>query len=309
MMEGRYRDVVTDDAGRVSVDTGWRRNVIVRSAWPLVAALLRNDSAMPGLQFCAVGEGEPGWDGARPLADASTSRLRAELQRVPLGPDDFAYLDIRGARAGHPTERLEISARFAFPQGRVVLREFGLFGGAASRGRDSGTLVNYVIHEAVALAPNQALTRRVRLSLRPGAGDGPDLMSLPHHWLERESPRIIDGVGEASLAALEAAQIATLGELAIVIPATLAGRIPVTKAIELRAKARLALRTAARIPLVAGVDGMEVQRVMEVDAPTLAEQANVPIEDAEGMQERLGLIQLALDARRIRRMTVAQLRG
>lgn len=308
MIRGRYRDVVTTAAGHVVLDSGWRCNVIARTAWPLVAALLRNDQSLRGVLFCAVGEGEEGWDDARPLAEATTTRLRAEVRRRALGAADFAYLDIRGRSTQQPTDRLEISARFTF-SGRRVLREFGLFGGNATTAPDSGYLVNYVIHEPVEVGPGQALTRRVRLSLRPASGELSDVVSLPRHWLEQESAQMIDGVGAASLAALEAAKIGTIGELAVAVPVQLADRLPLAKAIELRAKARLAIRTAARIPLVAVVNAMEVQRIMEVDAVSLSEQTGASIDDAEGMQERLGLLELALDARKIRRMTVAELRG
>ena len=308
MIRGRYRDVVANAAGHVVRDSGWRCNVIARTAWPLVAALLRNDASLRGVLFCAVGEGETAWDAARPLAEASATRLRAELQRRPLDATDFAYLDIRGRATQQPTDRLEITARFTF-SGRRVLREFGLFGGNATTAANSGYLVNYVIHEPVELAPGQSLTRRVRLSLRPASGELSDAVSLPRHWLEQESAEMIDGVGAASLAALQAAKIATIGELAVAVPVQLAERLPLAKAVELRAKARLAIRTAARIPLVTVVNAMEIQRVMEVDAETLSDQTGASIDDAEGMQERLGLIQLALDAKKIRRMTVAELRG
>ncbi len=309
MITGRYRDVVSDVAGHIAMDTGWRSNVIAARAWPVVAALLRNDGEMRGLLFCAVGEGEAAWDAARPSASATTQRLRAEGERRALAAADFAYLDSRGRRASHPTDRLEVTTRFSGP-GRRVLREFGLFGGNATTARDSGYLVNYVIHARVDLQGGQTLTRRIRFTLRPGGGTGTvDWLSLPRHWLENESPKILDGVGESSLRTLASAGIDNIGELAQSTPTELAQRLPITKAIELRAKARLALRTAARLTVLPALAPMQAQTVMEAEASALATEIHLQIDEVESVQEQLALLQLALDARALRRRTLSELRG
>ena len=309
MIEGRYHDIVLGADGRVEDDRGWGCNVIARTAWPLVAALLRNDASMGGIMYCAVGEGEAVWDTARPAAQASATRLRAEVRRLALEPAAFSYLDVRGRRVEAPTEWLEISARFTWPAGRRVLREFGLFGGNATPAHGSGYMVNHVIHPPIELRAGQTLLRRVRFSLQPGRGEAPaDVIALPAHWLDRESPRLIDGVGDAILAALARLGIATIGQLAAAPPLDLAAGFSVTRAIELRAKARLALRTAARLPVIAGADDLRAHEIMEVDAVALGTVAGIAPEDAEALQERLALLQLALDARSFRRMTLHELR-
>src|SRR5687767_14625433 len=114
MMRGEFRDEVRDevrdglradlrDDGRLVHDSGWRCNAIVATAWPLVAGLLRGEPGVAGIQFLAVGEGDPAWDGAHVPADPGTTRLRAEVARVDLRARGLAYLDPRGRPTRTPT--------------------------------------------------------------------------------------------------------------------------------------------------------------------------------------------------------------
>ncbi len=115
---------------------------------------------------------------------------------------------------------------------------------------DSGYLINYVIHPRLELPAGNTLTRRVRFTLRPGAGSaGGDWVGLPSHWLSKESPLLLDGVGNTYASALAGAEVKTIGALAEIEPARGAARaIPLAKAVELRTKARLTVRTAVPSP-------------------------------------------------------------
>lgn len=305
-MRGCYRDCVTDGAGRLVDDSGWHSNVIAYTAWAVVAALLRNDAAMRGVLFCAVGSGAPEWDTHAPVAATGTARLRTERDRRPLDRNAFAYLDGRGAPATRPTDRLEITARFAGTDESLVLREFGLFGGDATATTNSGYLINYVIHPRLELRAGRTLTRRVRLTLRPSLGGaGGDLLTVPAHWLGDEAPTVVDGVGDAFAAALTAAGVKTIAGLAALDPRPTKG-IPFAKVIELRSKARLALRTAAAMSPLPALGGRTAWDIITTPTEDLQTGDIAPL-FIDALREQVAALQLVLDARYLKRLTLAEL--
>lgn len=310
MIAGRYRDVVVDRHGHVAVDTGWRSNVIAGTTWPVVTALLRNDPAIRGLLFCAVGAGEAAWDEVAPAARSTTTRLRAEHDRRVLGAETFAYLDARGLPAPRPTDRLEVTTLFSWAGEPRVLREFGLFGGDATVSRDSGYLINYVIHPRIDVRAGATLTRRVRFTLRPGVATGGfDWLTLPLHWLRNEPLELLDGIGESYAAALGRGGVDTIGALADVEPASPAEGVPQGKLVELRAKARLTLHTAAALTTVPALADRSAVEIIASTPDTLAAAVGVPVTAVATLREQLGALQLTLDARYLRRVTVGELTG
>jgi hypothetical protein len=313
MLEGRYHDVVRDADDRVVSNRGWHSNAITYGAWTVVTALLRNDPNLRGLLFCAVGSGDVAWDRAPPSSGASAgrTRLRAEVDRRALAESDFVYLDPRGNAARGPTDRLEVTARFAWPQGSKVLREFGLFGGDATATVNTGYLMNYVMHPVISLAAGQTLTRRVRFTLRPTVGGGAsrsdDWLQMPRHWLASESLELLDGVGETYATSLREAGIRTIGALAESDPASLWKALPVAKLVETRAKARLVLRVAAAIPAYAGLAERTAWSIIATPVAELATAAAVAPVALETLQEQLAVLQLALDARYLKKVTTGEL--
>lgn len=304
MLRGRYRDTVKDPAGHPVVDTSWRSNTIVHGAWRLLAGLLKNDPSLDGILYWAVGPGEPAWDEARPPPDPGTAGLRAESGRARLTGGDIVYLDDDGRPTGEPRDRLEIRARFEWPDREVTLREFGLFGGHASEEAGSGFLINYVVHPRIDVTAGSALQRRLRLDFRPGRRERPP---LPAHWLGSSEVAVIGGVGKAYTAALTEAGVATVEELARVEPLQLDHAVPLMKLVELRSKARLALRTAARLHPPTGLHAHPVWKVLVTPTATLAADTGAEEPEVARLRDDAAMLELALDHEVLRRLTIGEL--
>ncbi len=305
MMRGQYHDTVRDTNGRLILDGRWRPNTIAESAWPLIAGLLKNDPGLQGILFWAVGAGEAAWDSSRPSANPAATWLRQEIERRPLPAGSIVYLDSNGGPAGHATSRIEVSLSFTWPETAQTLREFGLFGGDASETKDSGYLVNYVIHPRLDLAPGASLSRRIRLSLRPLLDDR--WLHTPRHWLGASPVTDLDGVGAAYAATLGGVGITTVAELAAAEPKTLGEALPLMKAVELRAKARLTLQVATELAPVSGLIDRTVWDIVVTPTATLAADADAAEEEVGRLREQVSALQLTLDNRFLRRLTVGQL--
>ncbi len=275
--------------------------MIVSSAWPLVAALLRNEPGMRGILYCAVGAGERAWDTASPspVAGPEVKQLRNEIARVAIAPADMVYLDAAGRVTKAPTHRLALSVRVAAAQSPRELREFGLFGGDATATPGSGRLLNYAIHPVIALGPGQSLTRMIRLSFRPGGGGPAGEADVPFHWLAEEPVSIVDGVGASVAEALKASKVSSVRLLAALDLTNPVEGVSLSRAVELKAKARLAIQTAAQLVRVPGLEPKTVDDVLTGEA--------ADSEPAERLQAQLGLLQVALDARWLKRLKVGDL--
>lgn len=309
VISGRYRDVLINQGGRLTARTPWRCNTIVDAAWPLVAGLLRSEAGLHGILYCAVGAGDPAWDVHPATAGPGTTRLARELTRVPVAPGDLTYVDGQGRAATGPTSRLEAVITLPGPASEVTLREFGLFGGDATAAANSGYLINYVIHAALALRPGNKLVRRVRLSFRPATpGTGGDTLGVPRHAIGTLPATALDGVGPQIGAALERAGAPTVRAVAQLAAGATAGDLSTTRIVELRAKARLAVRTGAALPAITSLDGYEAHALLAAAPASLSAETGVPLDTVDGLQDLLARLQLALDARTLRRMTLKQLR-
>lgn len=301
-MRGIYRDVVREPGGRMLADTGWRENTIVDSAWPLIAGLLKNDPGLRGILFWAVGAGRAAWDTAHASVDNATVRLVDEVDRLPVG--SMVYMGRDGSPSLSPTACIEVGAAFTWGQDRV-LREFGIFGGDATPSRNSGTLINYVIHPPLSIASGASLTRRLRFTFRPDTGLArPD---VPAHWLGGMPAEHIDGVGEASAVLLGQVGIATIGDLARIEPVEMGGDLSLIRLAELRAKARTALRTAAGMRPVAGLNHLTPPDVLMTPIAVLITDAGGAAEAVHRLFEQAGLLQMTLDNRYLRQVTIGRL--
>lgn len=303
-MRGIYRDVVRDRFGRMVADSGWRTNTIVESAWPLIAGLLKNDPALRGIGYWAVGTGRAGWDLAHPAIDAAAARLSEEFDRMPVAPEAVVYIGGDGNPSREPTPCIEAGVVFSWNQDRV-LREFGLFGGDATEAAGSGTLINYVIHPRVDIAAGRSLSRRLRFTLAPNAGIR--WHAVPEHWLGDVPAERIDGVGGVSAGVLNQAGVATIRDLARIEPMDMGEDLDLMRMVELRAKARMALRTAASLKPLAGLNDRTLWDILATPADALIADAGGAAEAVLQLREQVGALQLTLDNRYLRRVTVGRL--
>lgn len=305
MIRGIYRDQVRDSRGRLVLDSRWVPNTIVDTAWRLIAGLLKNERRLRGIQFWAVGAGSPEWDHRHVAADPEASRLHEEIHRLRVSPEEIIYLDANGPEVAKPTNRIEVRTSFSWPEKDQILREFGLFGGNASRARNRGYLISYVIHPRIDLKAGSTLTRRLRLSFRPEIG--PQWLEIPRHWLGGSPVQNLDGVGDAYTTALARARIAAIGELASAEPTTLSVDLPLMKLVELRAKARLTLRTAADLSPVSGLLDRTAWEIIVTPTATLAADVGASEEAVQRLREQMSALQLALDNQFLQSVTIGEL--
>lgn len=304
-IRGRYRDFVYECEAGLIFDSGWLSNTIANSAWPLIAGLLKNDPRLAGILFCAVGAGNSAWDGTHTSPSSVADQLEDEIDRVAVPIEDIVYLDSDETPVEGPTTRIRVSVNFQWTDQDQTLREFGLFGGDASQTKDSGYLINHVIHPRIDLVASETLTRQIWLTLRPDIhGEWPEPSS---HWLGSASVEEIDGVGSAYSTALADALIETIGDLAGSEPTALETDIPLMKLVELRAKARLAVNTAERISPVSELLDRSAWEVIATPTSTLAAEAAASSEEVQRLREQVEMLQLAMDNRFLRRSTIGEL--
>jgi hypothetical protein len=119
-------------------------NVIVNTASILVARLLK-DSKEPsnGIAYLAVGTGDPGWNLQDPPAPTTTqTQLVSELFRKAV--TESFYIDpVTGGNAIDPTNIVDYHFNFNESEAVGAIVELGLFGGDATDGLNTGTMVNY----------------------------------------------------------------------------------------------------------------------------------------------------------------------
>src|SRR5262249_11415046 len=155
----------------------------------------------------------------------------------------------------------------------------------------------------IELRAKQTLTRTIRLSFRPGAGGVTEQAgNVPLHWLGGEPASLIDGVGESVATALTGAGATTVRQLAALDLATLPKGISRARAVELKAKAQLALQTPARLTQISGLSAATPEAILvETRDPT------PPADQLDRLQAQVGLLQVALDARWLKRRTLTEL--
>lgn len=304
MMQGKYRDSVLDQHGRLLFDSGWTCNTIVDSAWPLIAGLLKNDPALSGILFWAVGAGDPAWDGAHISASAAATRLQNEIDRQALPAAAIDYLNEEGRPARVPTTRLEIRSTFSWPESRTV-REFGLFGGDATDTRDSGRLVNYVIHPSLDLAAGSQLTRRLHFTLRPEVD--PAWLGVPQHWLGDLEVTRLAGVGQSQANLLARSGIETIAQLAGSEPAQLDIDLPLGRRVEMCARARLVLRTVTRLSPLSGLLDHTAWQVVVTPLSPLAADASAPEEQVARLREQVSALATSMSQAFLQDVTIGEL--
>jgi hypothetical protein len=305
MIRGIYRDQVRDSHGQLTSDSGWLSNTIVDTAWPLFASLLKNQPRLSGIRFWAVGAGDSEWDYNRVATDPKASRLYKETQRLRISREQIIYLGEDGAEAPNPTSRIEIRADFGWPGQDQILREFGLFGGNASKVENSGYLINYVIHPRIDLKAGATLTRHLRLSFRPEIG--PEWLETPQHWLGSSPVANLVGVGAAQVAALADAGIETIGQLADVEPLTTTVDLPLGQRVDMRAKARLTLRTAAGLSPISGLLDRSAWNIIVTPTATLAAEAGAAEGQVARLRDQVSALKSTLPNRFLQGVTIGEL--
>jgi hypothetical protein len=163
---GIYRDRLVTASGKV-LERDWRSNLVVDGCRILLAGFMKGDGPQ-GIQFALVGRGDPSWDvnGIPAPQRVDTAPVDPNPFSVAIGTAQITYLDAAGGVSAQPTPRLEVT--LTLPAGQppldpgastFPLREFALFGQIAG----TATMINSVRHPVLFKAPDDVLTRTVRL--------------------------------------------------------------------------------------------------------------------------------------------------
>jgi hypothetical protein len=169
-IKGIYRDRMIEPGGRVVADSGWRSNMIVLNGRVLLAAFLRNDANVLGIQSLKVGRGDPAWDlTPPPAADPATTTALVDPSpfSIPVANLTLQYLNSAEGVQVAATNRLEITATLGPNQPVVIgappfpLREFGLFGSLGG----TPFMIDYIRHPLIEKDGAVTLERKVRLIL------------------------------------------------------------------------------------------------------------------------------------------------
>lgn len=165
---GKWKDTYVYRDGRV-IEHEWKSNQIQDTQATLCAILMKGTrdgeiSSFSGIEWFAVGEGDPSWDLSPPAKDQAQTTLESELWRsdVDSGTQVF-YLDPdTEAISGTPTRMLQFNLVIPFD---VVgdLREFGMFGGNATVAADSGYMVNWISHDLTEKDSTFQILRTLRI--------------------------------------------------------------------------------------------------------------------------------------------------
>jgi len=182
IVEGYLHDELFNvKTGERKIVHNWEKNLIVVGFSKLVATLFKVEAGYSGLLYWGVGQGSftPGlpavspWDTMSPSQRASVSttamyKLYSEIARV--GSLVVSYLDVSNnpltigqfIAAGNTTVKLQIEATFGTSYSGYF-REFGIFGGNANGGLNTGLMIDHKAHAVISfnIDSNEMVLRRV----------------------------------------------------------------------------------------------------------------------------------------------------
>ncbi|MFF0445264.1 hypothetical protein ACFYT4_02400 [Streptomyces sp. NPDC004609] len=168
-LTGEYRDVLLDPSGRVTWDSGVRRNTIVADCKRLLCGFVQGSTTTHGITGLQVGQGHDTWDrppGPPPALPTDTRLADPKPFTVAAGSLQIDYV-IGPNVVATPSNQLQIVATLGpneppWPDNdhpNRTLREFGL---AGTLGTDT-VLIDYVTHPAIPRDPESTLKRTIRL--------------------------------------------------------------------------------------------------------------------------------------------------
>lgn len=158
-VKGEYTDTIRYADGTVEVIKD--QNLIVDGLYKIITSLLSAKGGYSGLQYWAIGSGNPSWDVSLPQPAKSDTRLTLEIGRKQIQPSDFAWVNDEGVVQSQPTNRLRVRVTFSTTECVGDWREFGIFGGNATSTSNSGILMNHKNHALVTKTSEMEIEREI----------------------------------------------------------------------------------------------------------------------------------------------------
>ena len=139
-------------------------NTVVNTCSNLIACLMKGQAGHSGIQYWAVGSGNPNMSNTSPdTPSVNDTKLQAETFRKAIQPGDIRFLDSSNGVTDTVTNKIQISVTFLESEANGELREFGLFGGTATSAKDSGIMINRKIHPLIYKTSGMRLDRVIRI--------------------------------------------------------------------------------------------------------------------------------------------------
>lgn len=156
---GEYKDTIRYADGTVEVFED--HNLIVDGLYKIITSLLSAKGGYGGLQYWAIGSGNPSWDSELPDPTTNDTRLTQEIGRKQIQSSDFAWVDSLGEVQSTPTNRLRVRVTFTNSECVGSWREFGIFGGNATSTANSGIMMNHKHHALVTKTAEMEIEREI----------------------------------------------------------------------------------------------------------------------------------------------------
>lgn len=309
-IKGYYRDIFVDNNNQILWDTPWRSNLIVQNCSVLMAALMKRHEAMQGILYWAVGKGLPDWDSNNPNRISTISKLYNEVARQAIATEQIIYINDANKPTENPTNRLEVTMEFKgediVSSGSLSFREFGLFGGDATETKESGFLIDHVIHPRIDMTPGLKLIRKLRLTFASGILHEENISE----FIAALKVSSIDGIGDKYSSDLSSNGINSIGELLKIDSLNPVGNIPQIKLIEFYTKAKMLMRLRIRIVPLDQLSDYSISNILMESPENLVNVINKPGITAEiirHLQEELAVLQVALDDAKLQDIKVGDL--
>lgn len=165
-MTGQITDRIFNTKGEL-VDTIVGHNMIVNSFTNLVMVLIKQQGGYSGIQYWAIGGGNPEWDqlATIPSPELSEVKLTNEIGRVAISASDIAFINVDGSVSNTPTNVLQIKKTFGANDCNGKWREFAIFGGNASSAANSGIMINKKHHGRIDKTSEMIIERTMKFTL------------------------------------------------------------------------------------------------------------------------------------------------
>lgn len=164
-MTGHIIDKIYDKNGNlIKVIEG--HNMIVNSFTRLVMALCKQEDGFGGIQYWAIGSGNPDWDDEMQDPNGGMTKLESEIGRIAINPSDIVFLSPADySESQEPTNVIQIQHTFGVDDCNGEWREFGIFGGNATQDADSGIMINKRHHSVITKTDEMIVERTMRFTL------------------------------------------------------------------------------------------------------------------------------------------------